>query len=275
MVTCLLRPNNLRDREFKNSLLISIFFLIIYTICEIFIFTPDKFHYIYPIKKAIGVFLTYIIFKEMEPDYFYNRNLAVIACGIVLIMYEKTGILPMIIFLLSIRFFVRSAGAIPTFVDYVFLCLIGMLGLLFYSYIFTLYLGGILIFDYVHKKSRIYSLILGGSFVVVSVMAFFKIYNITLGKFQIYEMVFVVVVAIMYCLRLSFMKNILTMSDDERYYLSPSRLKLINFTITITMVIYVLSYGDISSVLGLLSVMFFSAFPFLNDLLLQNKNKNI
>lgn len=273
MYTCLIRVKNIKDSKNKKLFYITFIFLIIYFILEFFIFSKGKFTVVNPFLKWSSLVLSFLFFEEVEPDYFYNKFIFLIVTAFFICFFKKTEVLPIFFFLLTTRFFTRSAGVMPTVADYLILCLFSVLGFIFYNYIFTLYIGVSFILDYMHKNARIYSLVFGIFFSLISLMSFFKIYNFTIGSYNIGQTIFVIIIALMYCLRLSFMKNILSLSDNNKFYISANRLKTINFVTTIFVVLFIISYGQISGVVGILSSMFFSAIPFMRDSILENKNK--
>lgn len=270
----LFRPNNLKDKNLKKSMLISILFFIAFIIIEKFFITPDKFSVIFPIKKFVCTFLTFFLFKEVDPDSSYKSEYATFFTGLILLFYESCNMITILFMMLITRFFTRSAGVKPTIVDYIILLFFSLFGFVFYSYLFTLYLGICLLMDFLLKKSSIFSIIFSLPLIILSSMTFFKIYNITYMNFEIFELILCVFLSVMFMIRLSFMKMVLSTTDNERYFISPRRLKTVNFITSLFIIFYLISFGDIGSISGMLSVMFFSSVPFINDLLLQNKNKS-
>lgn len=269
--TSLLRKKTFEDENFLKNLYISLLFLFIFIILEKFVLTPNKFNIFFPIKKSISIFLTYVLYREIDPDSSYKSSFAVIFSGIILIFFDTTGIIPIIFIILSTRFFTRSVGIEPNIIDYIILLFFSILGFVFYNYLFTFYLGVIFLLDYFFKKSNILSFIFSVPLIILSIMTFFKIYNFSKVDFEILELALASIAVLLFTIRLSFMKMVLSEKDNKNEFISPKRLKMIDFITGLFTIFFVITTGSVKSISGLISVMILSSIPFINDLLLQNK----
>lgn len=262
------RPTILKSQGFKRTLIIGALFFAGYFILHKIYFHLGIFLSIYyAFAKTVAIIISYLLFKEMEPDYMYSARVAIIITGIVLIFFKEASALALIFFLIATRFLTRSSGESNGILDYAILSFFGMLLFLINNYIFLLYLGMVFMFDFRLKGKNLLSPVLGAGFTIIAIMNFFKIYNTIKTQLKIWEIVVIITISILYALRLSFLKRVLSTDDKKNAFISPNRLRIANVLVMVFTLLYYVNFGRFQNVLPVLVVMTCSAFPFLGDIL--------
>lgn len=268
----LIRKTKPKTKEYKTAVIISIVYLIIYILVAYIIDKNVNITNTYTsFKKAVSVLLTYLIMLEIDPDHMYNRLISQIVCGLCLVNADFVAITTPFYILVISRFLTKSSGVYTKYVEYILLCFYAMIMFFIGNYIYTLYIAIAMIYDYIAKDSRIMSFLIGIGFFIISIQNFFKMYATTSPDIKIWQIAIITIVEIIYALRLSFLKRVLTKDDKDNRHISAKRLKTSNVIMSIFILINYLSFGKFYILLPAIIPMTQSAIPYIRDMIMENK----
>lgn len=218
------------------------------------------------VKKLAMLYLGFLIMLELSPDSHQVYLKAVLLMGLVLLPIGETSALSSLYFLLICRFLTKTSGYLTTKGELYFLTVYTFLIYTLSDFIYPLILALVLLLDYKFKHKDHRNLI----FIVLNfLLALLWIKNpfgIMTRELDLLGGLGVFLISLLYILRLSILKNILSLNDLGNNLISPRRVKSAGILVIISMIILAIGHGRLYDYIHIWALLFSISFPYLGDI---------
>ncbi len=218
------------------------------------------------LSKTLGFYLSWCFSRELDPDAkveaFYGFGLLFI----VFFFVDEIFMLSGIFFLFLTRILTRSAGNIVTNFDLIFVLFFSIYLYLFYSFIFPLSASVFIFADYRLKSGQKRNLPYALFMLIISLLSFLNLYSVEKTETSLQGVLMVSLITPIFAFRLSTLKNILSTSDKNKYFLSPKRTKLAGILLLLSSIALAINYGHIFQMSFLWSAMLGISVPHIKNL---------
>jgi hypothetical protein len=195
--------------------------------------------------KTMGFYLSWCFARELDPDAKVEAFYGLFPLFIIFIFVDEVLILPGIFFLLLTRILTRSSGNMVTNFDLIFILFFSVYLYFFYSFIFPLSASIFIFADYRLKGGQKRNIPYASFMLIISLLSFLNLYTIEKTETSIIDILMVSAITPIFAFRLSTLKNILSTSDRDKYFLSPKRIKLAGILLLMSSTALAINYGYI------------------------------
>lgn len=267
----LIRSFDIKEKTTKLILGICIIFLVAFYAWAIYTGQGGFKAIIISASKSLGFYLCWNFARELDPDAKVEAFYGLVPLAFIFFVMDDLLILPGIFLLLLTRILSRSAGHPPTNFDLIIVLFFSVYLYLFYSFLFPLTSALFLFADYKLKGGQKRNLPYAIFMLIISLLSFLNLYTIEKLDTSILGILLVSVITPLFAFRLSTLKNILSTSDDNKYFLSPKRVKLAGILLLLSSIGLAINYGYIFQMSFLWMAMLGIAAPHIKNIqTLQN-----
>ncbi len=241
----LIRSFDIKEKTTKWILGICIVSLLAFYALAIYKGKNISFAIITSISKSLAYYLCWNFARELDPDAKLEALYGLIPLTLLFVFMDELLIIPGIFLLMLTRILSRSAGQIPTNFDLLIILFFSVYLYLFYSFLFSLIAALFLLADYKLKGGQKRNLPYAIFLLIISLLSFLNLYTIEKVDTNILGILMVSVITPIFAFRLSTLKNILSTSDNSKYFLSPKRVKLSGILLLLSSIALAINYGYI------------------------------
>ncbi len=243
--TSLARPIVLKDKTNMAIVIITGVFFIIFTGLSIYRGNEPVASASFGFNKAMAAFLSWSIARELDPDAKTEAFYGIPVIFLIMFFSGPVMILPCFFILSSIRLLTRTVGHAPTNFDLIMVLFFSFYLYLFYSFLFPLFGAVYILADARLKGGQPKNLVYGIFMLLISLLSFINLYTIEKVDTSIFVIIAVSVIAALFSFRLSTLKQVLSRSDNDLYYISPRRIKAAGIITLLLAIIFAVNYGHI------------------------------
>lgn len=218
------------------------------------------------VRKLIMLYCAFLLMLELSPDShnIYKKSIGLIAFA--LIFTDKTSALSSLYFLLATRLLTKSSGYLTTMAELVGITLFTAFLFMGSSFSYPLLLAAALLLDYrfKHKDNRNIPFIVLN--LAISLLWFKNPFGIMTRQLDLFGGLAVFAVSILYILRLSILKNILSMNDIGNNLISPRRIKAAGILMVLSMILLAIGHGSLYQYLHLWVMLLCISLPYFKDI---------
>ncbi len=262
----LIRNFELKAKNIRYIMGIMILSLIAFYAWSIYRQNPILIAIKHSLVKTLGIYLSWSFARELDPDAKVEAFYGIVPLFFMLFFIDDLLILPGIFFLLLTRILTRSSGSIVTNFDLIFILFYAVYLYLFYSFIFPLSASIFIFADYKLKGGQKRNLPYASFMILISLLSFLNLYTIEKIQTSILSLLMVSVITPIFAFRLSTLKNILSTSDRDKYFLSPKRIKLAGILLLLSSIMLAINYGYVFEMGFLWLAMFGISIPHIKNL---------
>lgn len=241
----LIRIFDIKEKTTKLILGICLIFLIIFYVWAIYNGQSIFKAIITSISKSLGFYLCWNFARELDPDAKVEAFYGLVPLAFIFFIMDNLLILPGIFLLLLTRILSRSSGHPSTNFDLIIILFFSVYLYLFYSFLFPLTAALFLFADYKLKGGQKRNLPYALFMLIISLLSFLNLYTIEKVDTSILGILLVSLITPLFAFRLSTLKNILSTSDNNKYFLSPKRVKLSGILLLLSSISLAINYGYI------------------------------
>lgn len=264
--TSLARPIVLKDKTNTAIMIMTGLFFIIFTALSLYRGNDIPASAAFGFNRAMAAFLSWAIARELDPD---AKTAAFYGIPMIFILMFFSGpimVLPSFFILTCIRIVTRTAGNAPTNFDLLAIMFFSLYLYLFYSFLFPLFGAIYIIIDARLKGGQSKNIIYGGFMLIISLLSFINLYTIERVDTSVIIILAVSAIAAVFSFRLSTLKQVLSRSDNELYYISPRRIKAAGIITLLLAITFAVNYGHILRMSPLWTAMLGIAAPHIKSI---------
>lgn len=217
-------------------------------------------------KKVVMLYCGFLIMLELAPDahQIYKKGFWLMGLG--LILPTQTSALASIYFLLTTRILTKSSGYLTSMGELVFITAFTMVLFTMSGFSYPMMLAIVLILDYRFKHKDNRNLLFIVFNILISLFWFKNPFGIMTRPLDIFGGLAVFFVSIAYILRLSILKNILSMNDIGNNLISPRRVKSAGILMILSMILLAIGYGELYAYVHLWIMLAAISLPYWRDI---------
>ena len=264
--TSLIRPIDLKDKTNLAIIIMTCVFFIIFTGLSMYRGDTLTASAAFGFNRSMAAFLSWAIARELDPD---AKTAAFYGVPVIFVLMFFSGpmmVLPCFFILASIRLLTRTSGNAPTNFDLILIMFFSFYLYLFYSFLFPLFGAVYIIIDARLKGGQSRNIIYAGFMLLISLLSFINLYTIERVDTSIILIIAVSMIAAVFSFRLSTLKQVLSRSDNDLYYLSPRRIKAAGIVTLLLSITFAVNYGHILRMSPLWTAMLGIAAPHIKNI---------
>lgn len=266
---CILRPYKKSNNKINILLIVlGVFFIADVSYSMYFNQLPIVPSLVLAIKKSIMFIISFYIMQELEPDMSQNYPLAILLAGLSLFLSDITNILGLLLILFCARILSRTSGFKVSLPELVLVLMISLYLFLFSSYTYALMCTLALAIDYYmdkqNKKSLPFLIAIG----TISILGFLRSlkYLSFMPRPNLSWIIILIVIALIFALRISFIKTIYSANDMNLKALSPKRIKALNAIVLFTLFVESFAYGNHLYLISTWALVLGLSLPYIKDI---------
>ena len=217
-------------------------------------------------KKLVMLYCGFLILLELAPDAHHVYQGGFWLMGLGLILPEQTSAAASIYFLMTTRILTKSSGYLTSLWELLLVTVFTVVLFTLSGFSYPAMLAVALILDYrfKHKDNRNILFIVFN--VAISLFWFKNPFVIMTRPLDIIGGLTVFFISIIYILRLSILKNILSMNDIGNNLISPRRVKSAGILMILSMILLAIGYGELYAYVHLWIMLACISLPYWRDI---------